>query len=286
MIPVPPRFRRGVTLAATGLLALESVRRGLVAGSFAESFPMGVAAWSAFLLPTLFRNCPWNGPVTCTFETQAREVWLTIDDGPDPTDTPEILEVLGNHQATATFFAVGRRVEEHPDLAAAVTRAGHPMQSHTYSHPSASFWAAGPTRVRQELGNGIRVIRESTGIQPTQFRSPAGLSNPFVHARVSQLGLQMVGWSVAGFDGIPHNPDAVVERVLAEIRPGAILLLHEGPVLGMKPGTRARTLARILAGLDSAGYKTVIPALENPAALHGEVGKPALEMGFDLGGKS
>ncbi|MEY5009646.1 MAG: hypothetical protein RLZZ253_785 [Verrucomicrobiota bacterium] len=282
MTPVPPRFRRGITLAATGLLALESVRRGLVSGSFAESFPMGVAAWSAFLLPTLFRNCPWNGPVTRTFKTQAREVWLTIDDGPDPADTPEILEVLGNHQATATFFAIGRRVEEHPDLAAAVTRAGHPMQSHTYSHPSASFWAAGPARVRQELGDGIRVIRESTGIQPTQFRSPAGLSNPFVHARVSQLGLQMVGWSVAGFDGVPHSPDAVVQRVLAGIRPGAILLLHEGPALGMKPGTRARTLARILAGLDSAGYRTVIPALGNAAALHGEVGKPPLEMGFDL----
>ena len=270
-----PRLRRALTLLTSGALGFEAARRGLVTGSFAATFPLGFAASAAFLAPTLIRNCPWLGPVTRTFETREREVWLTLDDGPDPADTPEILEVLGSAGAVATFFAVGRRVLERPDLAAAVTRAGHSLQSHTLSHPAGSFWAAGPCRVRRELEGGIEAVRSAVGTAPVQFRAPAGLSNPFVHARVEQLGLRMVGWSVAGLDGIPHSPDRVVERVLAGVRPGAILLLHEGHVPGMKPGTRAKTLARILDGMGSQGFRTVIPSFQPETGGGGSVEFPS-----------
>jgi peptidoglycan/xylan/chitin deacetylase (PgdA/CDA1 family) len=265
MNPVSPQFRRGFTLLTSGVLGFEAFRRGFLAGSLSESFPasfpFGFAASAAFLLPTLARNCTWLGPVIRRFETSEREVWITIDDGPDPNNTPEILEVLADHNATATFFTIGKRVLQRPDLAAAVIQAGHRLQNHTFSHPAGSFWAAGPRRVRSEIEKGLQSIHSVTGTTPTQFRAPAGLSNPFVHARISQLGLQMVGWSVAGLDGIPHCPDRVVERVMSGIRPGAILLLHEGPVFGMKPGTRARTLSKILAGIRSLGYRTVIPSV-------------------------
>ena len=71
----------------------------------------------------------------------------------------------------------------------------------------------------------------------------------------------MVGWSASGLDGIAHVPERVVERILSTLRPGCIILLHEGPLFGLRPGTRARTLEAVLKGLKERGYETVIPQL-------------------------
>jgi peptidoglycan/xylan/chitin deacetylase (PgdA/CDA1 family) len=259
MIVVPPSIRRDLTLAASAVLGLEALRRGWISAPLQESLPLGLGSATAFLAPTLIRKCAWFGPVTSHFKTDQREVWITIDDGPDPIDTPEVLAVLKHHHAIATFFAIGSKVVATPHLAEAVVSAGHSLQTHTYSHPAWSFWAATPQRARREIRDGIRSIENAVGIAPHQFRSPVGLSNPFVHSETSKLGLEMVGWSIAALDGIRHCPNQVVHHVLSNVKPGVILLLHEGPVPKMKPGTRANTLHRILEGLASMGFKTVIP---------------------------
>lgn len=266
MISLPPSMRRRLTLAASAVLGFEAARRGYLSAPLHESLPFGLGSATTFLLPTLIRKCPWFGPVTSRFETNNREIWITIDDGPDPIDTPEILAVLAQHHAVATFFAIGSKIEATPHLAEAVVGAGHSLQSHTYSHPALSFWAATPHRARREICNGIKSIEKAVGIAPRQFRSPVGLSNPFVHAETSKLGLEMIGWSIAALDGIRHCPNQVVHHVLSNVNPGAILLLHEGPVPAMKPGTRANTLNRILEGLRSMNYRTVIPPAVNPLA--------------------
>lgn len=220
---------------------------------------LGLAGSAAFLLPTLIRNCAWYGPVVTRFSTTRREVWLTIDDGPDPVETPGVLEALGRHGAVATFFQIGERILARPDLTKTVLAAGHRLGNHTQTHPAVSFWAATPSRAKREIMACGEAVLNVTGIRTPLFRVPVGLANPFVHEAVESAGLTMTGWTAAGLDGIPHDPERVVERIMGNIRPGAIILIHEGSLPGMSPGTRGRTLEMLLVRLREEGYGTCLP---------------------------
>jgi peptidoglycan/xylan/chitin deacetylase (PgdA/CDA1 family) len=219
-------------------------------------FLAGAAAHSLVLYPTLRRNCDWFGPVATGFDTPRREVWLTIDDGPDARDTSAILDLLARHRARATFFVIGRKVDAHRDLVWRAFREGHQIGNHTYSHPSAFFWALGRAATRREVERGRDAICAATGAAPSVFRSPVGMTNPFVHAALeSQL---LVGWSASGLDGLAARGEPVVERLMSGVRPGAILVLHEGGAPG-----RVETLALLLDRLAGAGYACVIPGRES-----------------------
>lgn len=253
-----PGSRRFLTCASAGLLGLAAFREAC-GGALAAAHALAAAGSAAFLLPTLIRNCPWSGPVVTRFPTSRKEIWLTIDDGPDPVETPGVLDALGNHGAVATFFGIGERILARPDLAAAVIAAGHRLENHTHTHPAGSFWAATPGRARREIqacGEAIRSVKAPPALM---FRAPAGLANPFVHAAAERAGLRMTGWTAAGFDGIPHDPEHVVDRIMKRVRPGVIILIHEGRLPGMSPGTRARTLEMLLRRLKEEGYATCLP---------------------------
>lgn len=239
--------------AACTLLAASRAVRGDLRGANRAV----VAAWAGLLMPTLLPGCTWFGPVLRHLPWSGRQVWLTIDDGPDPRDTPEMLEVLDRHQARASFFVIGRKLRDHPEAARAAVAAGHRLENHTWSHPAGSFWAATPGQARREIDRTTAAIRELGAPSPRFFRAPAGLANPFVHAAAAAAGLRMAGWSAAGYDGIRHDPERAIARILAVLRPGAVILLHEGPLPGQAPGTRARTLDRLLRELGRRGYATV-----------------------------
>ena len=253
-----PDLRRRLTLALSGLCAASAAAQAL-RGNPTGANRWGMCAAATFLGPTLIPNCPWNGPVLRRLPTARREVWLTIDDGPDPHETPEILDVLARHGARATFFAIGRKVWRYPAAARAIVEAGHDLQNHTWSHPACSFWAAPPACARHEITAANNAIRQVAAPPPRYFRAPAGLTNPFVHSAAAQAGLRIAGWSVRGFDGVPHDPAVVVDRIVRRLHPGAIILLHEGPVAGLRPGTRARTVEHLLRQLETLGYRTALP---------------------------
>jgi peptidoglycan-N-acetylglucosamine deacetylase len=216
----------------------------------------GAAAHSLVLIPTLRRNCAWFGPIATCFETPRREVWLTIDDGPDPRDTPAILDLLAERNAKATFFVIGKKVDAHREIVWRAYREGHQIGNHTYSHPSASFWALGPKATRDEVERGRDAILVATGSAPTVFRSPVGMTNPFVHRTLD--GQRLIGWTASGLDGIFARGEAVVSRVMTRANSGAILVLHEGGAPG-----RVETLALLLDRLEAEGYRCVVP---EPAA--------------------
>lgn len=254
-----PSSRRTLTCSLSWALALSAAAEAL-AGRFRLAHGLAAAGAAAFLIPTLIRNCRWNGPIITSFAATGRDVWLTIDDGPDPDETPAILETLSRHDAKALFFHIGKRVLERPDLAAAVMNAGHLIGNHTQTHPATSFWAASPRRAASEIFLCNDTLLEVTGTCPRFFRAPVGLANPFVHAAAEKAGLRMIGWSANGFDGIPHDPERVVTRILKGLRPGNVILIHENRLPGMRPGTRARTLDRLLRRLHEEGFRTVLPA--------------------------
>ena len=103
------------------------------------------------LVATLVPGCGWWGAVQT--RTEEDGVWLTIDDGPDPEDTPAILKMLEAAGATATFFVIGEKAERWPELIRAISEAGHGIENHTLTHPQFSFWRAGSGRY------GVRLLR-------------------------------------------------------------------------------------------------------------------------------
>ena len=254
-----PEERRRLGLATAGALAGAAAAE-FARGNGARAHRFGAAAAGVVLVPTLLRNCGWWGPVMTTFPTRRREVWLTIDDGPDPEETPRVLDVLREFGARATFFSIGRQVAARPDLTRAVADAGHDVQNHTFSHPAFTFWSAFPRRVQSEIRRGSQAIREATGKKPCLFRVPVGLANCFVHAAAANEKLRLIGWSAAGQDGVDHDPGRALRRILGRVRPGCIVLLHENRLPGMASGQRAATLHRLLAELEARQLKTVIPA--------------------------
>ncbi|MCF3651470.1 polysaccharide deacetylase family protein [Synoicihabitans lomoniglobus] len=224
--------------------------------------PPGVAAVLFFgpdfavvyqlLVPSSQQLCQ----VVRRFETSRREIWLTIDDGPDSEDTPRILDLLDQHGARATFFMIGARAERYPGLVAEVVRRGHDVGCHTYSHPVGTFWCAGPRETERQIVDGLRALGAAAAAART-FRAPVGIKSLFLARVLERHDLRCVGWDVRAFDARARHPDPVAVRVLRRVRPGAIILMHEGPQ--MFPATRVNALALVLKGLRDQGYACVVP---------------------------
>ena len=206
------------------------------------------------LFPTLVANSQWWGPVVTRFETTEREVWLTIDDGPDPIHTPRMLELLKRFDARATFFVIGERAAKFPAELEAIRAAGHEIANHTFSHPSATFWCLPPARIASEI--------DRAQVPGPYFRSPAGMKNFFVHPALARRNLRLIGWTVRGLDTVSNDPEAVAARIMRGVRPGAILLLHEGHRTETQPDFHPRCLEQTLAALTKANYRCVLPRPE------------------------
>lgn len=190
------------------------------------------------------------------FTTTRREVWLTIDDGPDPDDSPRILELLAAHEAHATFFAIGENAARHPGIIRAITAAGHEVAHHTHTHPLLAFWAASPRQVRWELDTGLEALGRA-GVRPVRFRPPVGIKNPWLAAALRARGLTCIGWSARGLERRPGDAETVAARALHRVAPGSILLLHEGP--RVPAAIRVAAIRRVLERLSDQGYRCVIP---------------------------
>jgi peptidoglycan-N-acetylglucosamine deacetylase len=190
------------------------------------------------------------------FATARPEVWLTIDDGPDPEDTPRILELLAAHGARATFFVIGENAVTHPELIRAIAAAGHEVAHHTHTHPLAAFWCASPAQVRRELDAGLEALRLA-GVRPTRFRPPAGIKNLWLAPALRVRGLTCVGWSARGLERRRGDAEAVAARTTRGLAPGAILLLHEGP--RVPAAIRVAAIRRVLERLQELGYQCVVP---------------------------
>ena len=183
----------------------------------------GIAAVGCWAV--LSPGSQWLGPVHLT--TASPEVLITLDDGPDPQETLRLLELLDRHHTKAIFFMIGEKVRAHPELAREVIRRGHEIGNHTLTHPQASFWCAGPWRTRREIAGCQDVIEEITGSRPRWFRAPVGHRNFFTHPVARSLGLKVMAWNRRGYDAVERDAAKVLARILPELSPGDIVLLHE-----------------------------------------------------------
>lgn len=211
------------------------------------------------LYATLVPNSQWWGPVVTRFETAEREVWITIDDGPSPEHTLRMLEILEQFNARATFFVVGERAEKFPHLITEILARGQEIANHTYTHPRASFWCAGPARITREISRCAETLRSTRERPALLFRAPVGMKNPFVHPVLKRRGMMLVGWSVRGLDTIGRDPARVATRIEGRARPGAVVVLHEGQRTVVDPDFNPRCLELTLQRLAARNFRFVIP---------------------------
>lgn len=221
--------------------------------------PAMLASHLLLLWGTLWPQSRLYSPVLSRLPIAEKRVWLTIDDGPSD-QTMEILDLLDQHAAKATFFLVGERAAARPELVRDIAARGHGIGNHSHTHPSAWFWALGPRRMRGEIARCQAALQAITGTAPRWFRAVVGMANPFTVAPMRDHGLARAAWNARGFDAVVAEPSTVVARIERDLAPGAIVLLHEGA----RHGRNVEAIALLLRRMQSLGYGTVLPEdLEN-----------------------
>ncbi len=217
---------------------------------------MALVVHACFFYAVVAPSCGWMVKVVTRFRTQGREVWLTIDDGPDGEASLRLSREMAERGVRATFFVKGENLEKRPEIADALVAAGHSLANHTQTHPAHSFWALRTKSLTREIESCNEAL-DRAGISVRRwFRSPVGLKNVFLEPILRRFGMRFVGWSIRGGDGVTCDPGAVSKRVAEQAVPGAIILLHEG---------RARSneaILRVVDELRSQGYSFVIPGDE------------------------
>ncbi|MDP2110166.1 MAG: polysaccharide deacetylase family protein [Thiobacillus sp.] len=205
----------------------------------------------------LWPRSNWLGPNWTRLPATAaarNEIALTIDDGPDPLVTPQVLDILDRYGAQATFFCIGEKAARYPDVCREIVRRGHAVENHSQRHRH-YFSLLGPRGFMRELQAAQSTLGRITGQRPMFFRAPAGLRNPFLDPVLARLDLTLASWSARGFDTRIGDAGQVKNALLHALRGGAILLLHDG--------NAARTPGGIPVILD------VLPAVLESAAAAG-----------------
>lgn len=173
-------------------------------------------------------------------------VALTFDDGPHPTHTPVLLEILKRHQVPATFFVLGSRVEQYPALARQIVTSGHQIGNHTWDHADLS--SLDTDTIKADLDRTALAVAVATGAVPQVMRPPYGV----VTTELQQAAATpLVLWSIDPKDWRDREADTVVQRVEAEIKPGSVILLHD------IYGSSVEATERIILSLKAQGYTFV-----------------------------
>jgi peptidoglycan-N-acetylglucosamine deacetylase len=214
------------TIAATAAASLAWAVRGRSAGVFGKS-------------------C-WRG------SRSRPAIALTFDDGPSES-TAAVLEILDRYGIPATFFQCGANVDRLPAAAREVAAAGHELGNHSYSHPLLCFRS--PRFIDDEVARAQDAIRRHTAATPVWFRAPFGVRWPGVDSAQRKQGLVGVMWSVIGYDW-NRTADAVVKRVADRMANGAIVCLHDGRELRVKPdiGATVEAVRRLVPLLLDRGF--------------------------------
>lgn len=189
---------------------------------------------------------------------QRGEVAITIDDGPDPEVTPQVLDILDQYQAQATFFCIGKLAAQHPELSREIVRRGHAIENHSLSH-NWYFSLLDPWSIHREVRDAQQVLGEISGQTPRFFRATAGLRNPELEPVLAHCGLRLCSWSKRGFDTRENDPDVVLNSLAQNLKGGDILLLHDGSSARTARGTAVilDVLPRLLDNLAQANLHSV-----------------------------
>ena len=186
--------------------------------------PIAMALWATWV-----PSCDWWGPVMRVFPTRKREALLTFDLGPDPEETPQVLDMLAAHHARALFFVSGERATQYPHLIHDIVAGGHGLGVHGMGDGPSLFHRRTPADWRVEIRAVLLVIdRLLPGHTVQWFRTTNGCHGPWLHPALETQQLRFMGWSAS--DGPSHERDfeSLIIRLRRDINQGAIIRLRHG----------------------------------------------------------
>ncbi|EFU41598.1 polysaccharide deacetylase family sporulation protein PdaB [Paenibacillus vortex V453] len=168
-----------------------------------------------------------RGEIVWEVPTPSKVIALTFDDGPDAHTTVEILDLLKQYGAKATFFVVGNRVEKHPDIVARELHEGHEIGNHSYTHPP--FHNINASKLTSELNRTQEAIFKATGSKTVLFRPPGGSYNESIVRTSKDIGMLTVLWSwhQDTLDWRKPGVNRIVKKVLDNAHNGDIVLMHD-----------------------------------------------------------
>ncbi len=178
-----------------------------------------------------------------------KKIALTFDDGPNEI-TPQILALLKKYNAKATFFCIGKNIEQHPEILKQTFDDGHVIGNHSFSH-SNFFDFYRKSRVVQEIRATNKIIEKIIGKKVRFFRPPYGVTNPSIARALNVTQHQVIGWNIRSMDGIIKNKKIIYSRIEKRIAPGSIVLLHDTSL------TTVSVLEQLLLFLRANKYEIV-----------------------------
>jgi peptidoglycan/xylan/chitin deacetylase (PgdA/CDA1 family) len=199
----------------------------------------------------------WCGRTFTGLNSGTKQLALTYDDGPNDPHTFRLLEILARHNVRATFFLIGRYVNRRPDIVRELTRAGHVVGNHTWSHPNLIFASALQTML--QLQDCEQALTEAVGEHSRLFRPPFGGRRPSTLRIAREFGLEPVMWNVTGWDWRGKPAEYVERRVNQQIRGGNVILLHDGDheTFGADRSQTVIATDRLIARYKAEGYEFV-----------------------------
>ncbi|WP_290839151.1 polysaccharide deacetylase family protein [Flavobacterium sp.] len=154
-----------------------------------------------------------------------RKIALTFDDGPSIFTIP-VLDILREHNAEATFFCIGKNIDEHPDIFKHTISEGHLVGNHSYWH-GRDFDFKKTDAVLEELQKTDAAILKYSGKKANFFRPPYGVTNPKIRRALEASKHKVIGWNIRSMDGVSKDEKAILKRIVSQLKPGAIVLLHD-----------------------------------------------------------
>jgi len=190
--------------------------------------------------------------VVFSWKSAGKKIALTFDDGPHPTQTPEILDILSEYGIRATFFVIGQNAEWYGDCLSMVYKAGHEIGNHSYSH--ANLTEAGYDGVCREIEEAERLIGNRIEYRPRLLRPPGGLLGEDLYRAAGERDYTVICWSVDTLDWAHTPSETIAQNVLSGAEGGDIILFHDY-ISGESPTPAA--LRIIIPELLRRGYEFV-----------------------------
>lgn len=195
--------------------------------------------------------------------TDQKRVSLTFDDGPDPRFSNDVLDVLKQYNVPATFFVLGSKAVANPDIVKRMQNEGHVIGNHTYSHPNLVKESDLQT-LEREVIRTEDALNSIIGYRTKLFRPPYGFLYNELVEKLGKMNNYVIGWSVDSLDWQEDPPEVITSRVVDNIQPGSIILMHDGAEPSGDRTNTIKSLRQIIPALQEQGYEFVtVPELLN-----------------------
>jgi peptidoglycan-N-acetylglucosamine deacetylase len=183
-------------------------------------------------------------------KTKDKKIALSFDDGPERVNTRRILDILKEYNVEAAFFCIGKNMKGNEEIIHRMVLEGHMIGNHSFSHHR-FFDFFSSRKMLHDVQEMSLATKNITGLSPRFFRPPYGVTNPNLKKAVLQSGFISIGWTIRSFDTVIRNPERLLNKILAALKPGTILLLHDSS------DTTVKTLPELLKKIRDQGYQVI-----------------------------